>query len=160
MANSKAQKKDNVVNIEEKRDIAPITNVEFSEHTRREYVCYPEPGTTIEDVTKLTYWTYVADKFEPLNTWLDVISQDGTWVARLLVVACERNWAKLQIIYYHEIEGGDVISPSEQYDINFIPAHRWRIVRKSDHEVMQKGFSAKSEAVSWLDDYIRTTESR
>ena len=142
----------NVVQMKENK-VSPITEVKLAEHERREFVAYTPSGVTIEDVKKPEYWAYVAHNFTPYSTYIDVLAIDASWTARLLVTSCERNWAKVFVIYHHELVAEKKNIPESDFKVDFVPAHKWRVVRKSDSEVICKNMASRDEANKWLESY-------
>ena len=143
----------NVVKIEDRKKPAPINAVTLAEHDRREFVAFAAHGVTIDDVTEPGYWAHVAEKFQPFRTYIDVVAEDGSWYAKLFVIASERNWAKVDVVYHKSVGKKEVAKPESNYDVNFAPAQKWRVVRKSDKEVMAKDIDSKDDAYKWLKDY-------
>jgi hypothetical protein len=148
--------KDNVVKLEKKREVSPITNILLAEHERREFVGFVPHGVTIDDVLKPSFWAHVAQRFVPFRTYIDVIAEDSSWVARLLVTGADRNWATVHKIYHHQLTENKQEEPESDFEVNFAPQQKWRIIRKSDREVIQKDIANKDEAIKWLKDYEQT----
>ena len=121
----------------------------LAEHARVDYVGKADPGTTIDDVMKEDFWAHTAKQFKPFDR-VEVRCVDGSWMAELIVLACGFNWAKMYKASFYEFDSKVEFDADGPVVIEFAgPVHRWRIKRKSDNEVLEKGFTSRDDAASW-----------
>ena len=140
--------------VEMKKKVNPINEVKFAEHDIIKFVAYPVHGETLEDVLESGYWSYVAERFTPMVTEIRVIAEDSSWMADLLVMSCERNWANVRVLNHYDFsKEKKAAKKSSEFKVEFVPAHKWRFKNKASGEVIQKGFQTKDEANKALRDY-------
>lgn len=115
--------------------------------------------TTPDDLLNPEFWTHVATNLRP-HSRIMVDREDGAWTATLFVRSATRLSAVVAVEHFVEF-GGRQAHPSEpgadDYEIGWGgPAHKHRVIRKSDRQVMEKGFETPEAAAKWLKDYILT----
>lgn len=144
------------------------SNLREAEYERKIYAVTPEHGTTIEQMLDPAYWANVGYKFKPGDR-IEVISEDSTWFAELLVIAAARLWAKVSTLRFVELTtavAGDATKTStppadsafDDYIIKWgTGSTKFRVVRKQDKEVIREGFATKRDAEAWLLDHLDQT---
>jgi len=146
-----------VSELKKEKTINPVNNVLLAEHEMRDFVVYALHGTSVEDILETGYWAHVAERFVPFKTQIKVIAEDGSWIAELIVTACDRNWARVYMMHFHDLSEQEAApSKDSNFTVNFAPAHGWRIIQKDTKEVIQKGFNTKDDAHKALKDYENT----
>lgn len=125
------------------------------------------------------FWAHVADKLRPWHE-IRARAEDGSWMARGIVLAAERTWAKVRLIQIHEfspitaalppgmapkpVEAPAATAQATDESIqSFIDQHVYKhrgpkghsIVRKADSQVLVEGLGTKDEAIKWLDTHAR-----
>lgn len=134
-------------------DPSRILPAEFKRH---DFVLDVPPGITIEDCLEPDFWAITADKLEPYDH-VEVRQEDGSWIAELLVMRCERTWAKVHLLNKYDL--GDTKVPEEiehKHSVEWKGPHlKWAVIRRSDGAIL-KDRCEKSEAIAWLRDYDRT----
>lgn len=127
-----------------------------SEYERTDYCATAELGTRLQDILKPEYWAHCAAQFKPYDH-IEVRVDDGSWIAFLLVLQSERNWAKVFLISSHDLTGVDVkeVAP-EEYLIEWKgPQHKWSVIRNADKEMVKTKCADKDEAQTWLKQHLR-----
>lgn len=140
---------------------APLISprLQEAEYERRVFVATPEAGTKLEEMLSPGYWAHVAPRLTPWSR-IEVRAEDGAFYAEMLVLSCERNWAKMFVLNKYDLIPADLMmmpSASDEFKIEFAgPHHKWRVVRLSDKEVLRTGYQTKEEANTWLNGHIKT----
>jgi len=144
------------------RDIKVNMNrMKSGDFVRTLWVVTAEQGTTKKDIMTPSYWSHVAAQFRPYDR-IEVRVDDGTYFAELLILACDRTWAKVHELTFHSLTTSDVsmTQASEEmaeFDVKWNgPANKFIVLRKSDNEVIKKGFDDKEEAQKFLSGYMKT----
>lgn len=144
------------------------SNLREAEYERRIYAVTPEHGTTIEQMLDPAYWANVGYKFKPGDR-IEVISEDSTWFAELLVIASARLWAKVSTLRFVELaetvaDGAGIsmsVASAPAFDDYVIKwgtgSTKFRVIRKQDKEVIREGFATKRDAEAWLLDHLDQT---
>lgn len=130
----------------------------LAEHQRNEWVVNAEEGTTIEDIMSPGYWTHLASFFKPYDH-VEVRVDTGEFLLELLVVNCDRNWAKVVCLHQHTLVKAvvDEEAPS-LYEVKYKgPQLKHCVIRKSDGQVIKDSIPEKTEAFAWMRNYERTT---
>lgn len=122
------------------------------------------------------FWAHVAVKFSPWHE-IRARAEDGSWMARFVILDAARTWARVKMIEFHEFApitatepakpeqpAAVVLSPAaEQAVQDFIAQHTWShrgpkghsIIRKADKEVLVESLGTKADALKWLDEHAR-----
>ena len=114
------------------------------------------------------FWGLYAAKFRPFDE-IRARAEDGTWIARFVVLETARTWARLQQLEHHNLGTQDV-SLTKAANLNLEAARRefevkhrgprgWSVVRLSDKQVMHEGAQSKDAANLWLDGHLKTTDA-
>jgi hypothetical protein len=128
----------------------------LAEQAQRTFVVTTEQGHTKENLLNPNYWTHFAREFQPYDE-IKVRCDDESYYGTLLVVACDRTWAKVVALNWISI-GEDVKVPeTDEYELKFGgPYLLWRVIRKKDGGVLKEKCRTKKEAADWMHDYIKT----
>lgn len=126
---------------------------------RNEYVAHPEEGTTLEDMKSDSYWAHVSKKLRPWDK-VEVHAEDGSFMATFIVRDSGRNWAKVEMISSHVFAGGSV-SEHTPGDPGYFakwsgPHTKWRVIRKSDNQIMREGFALQGDADQWIKEHVKS----
>lgn len=121
------------------------------------WVVTVEAGTTIEQMESRDYWAHVANKLRPYDE-IKVRSDDGAFYAHFLVLACDRTWAQVHRLSYHDLlPAAAKAEIPDEYEIKWGgPYLLHRVIRKSDKAVLKENFQTKLDAMQWLDEYRKT----
>lgn len=126
--------------------------MKLAEYERQDWVVNAEFGTNIQDVLDPAYWAHVASRFKPYDH-IEVRSEDGSWIAKFLVLGCDRTWAKIHLLSEHKLTTTDIsLSQAiKKHDAQWRgPEHKWSVIRLSDKEVIKVKFDSKEEANRWI----------
>jgi hypothetical protein len=134
----------------EKRSVTILPgSCRLAEHARRDFVIDAQPGVTIEDLQKPETFVHLAEQFRVFDH-LEVRAVDGSFVAQFIITGCGKNWAKLYKTAYYELSKAVKEVPDSPVTFEWGgPAHKWRIKRKVDNEVLERGFGSSEEAEKW-----------
>ena len=141
---------------EEKKRSVQITpsRMRLAEYDRQEWVANAPEGTTIEDLKEPGFWSLMASQFKPYDH-IEVRAEDGTWVAELLVMGCDRTWARVFVKNTWTLTSADVaMSQAVLHEVFWRgPQHKWSVKRLTDQTCVKDGCATKDEAVQWLKEY-------
>ena len=142
----------------------------LQEFESNDYVVTIESGITREQLLDPAFFAHVAAKLRPYNE-IRVRCDDGTIYARLLILTCDRTWARCRVLEWHDLTSRDVAQtqatavespavadadPANRFRIeNKGPHVKWRIVRIADNAVVREKEETKAAAQAWLNDYLR-----
>ena len=122
------------------------------------------PGVTPEHLLVPGFWAHYGAKLKPLDE-IRAHAEDGSWLARYLVLDCSRTWARVKQLEFHQLTTSDVAlsqaSESEyrafmmSHEVRYRGVHKWCVVRLADSAVLIEGEGDKSKAVAWLEDHAR-----
>lgn len=129
-----------------------------AEYERNDWVANVEFGHTIEDVLDPGYWAFTAPKLKPYDH-IEARSEDGTWVADLIVCGCDRTWAKVALKQKFNLTTQDVSqSQASKHTVEWKgPQLRFGVVRTSDATIVKDGFREKAQAEAWMKEHEQTT---
>lgn len=123
-----------------------------AEFVRKSYAATPEFGTTLDDVIDPKYWVHVAKQIE-IGSRIEVKPDGADWLAELYVLKVDVHGVHLALLNKYELTTANkapAVANDDEYEINFGGAAKWRVIRKSDREVMVKGLASKGECETWL----------
>ena len=123
-------------------------------------------GLKAQDLLAPGFWALYATKMKPFDE-IRARAEDGTWMARFVVLEAGRTWARLHQLEQHNLGTQDVsltkaaAQRTEDAKKDFEIKHRgpkgWSVVRLSDKQVMHEGAQSKQAASTWLDGHLKTT---
>lgn len=126
-----------------------------AEYARNMHIAVAPSGASLEDALKPEFWSHVAAKTRRWDR-IELRAEDDTWWADLLVTKAERLALHVSVIAKLDLSGaskGVVIEGlPKEYDVQWGgPAHKFRVIRKADNEILAHGMS-KEEAIQWAID--------
>lgn len=144
-----------------KKERAPLAppRMVWAEQARNVHVVTTEQGTRLEELFSPGYWSSVAIKFTPWDR-IEVRAEDGEFYAELLVLSCERNWAKVKLLLEVKLNAAD-IRPDQgagviTHRIEWKgPHHKWCVIRNGDNEMLKSQMD-KTEANAWLTGHLKS----
>lgn len=138
-----------------KRDVVlSPARMALAEHWRQDWCVNAELGTTLEDITSSGYFSHMAEQLKPYDH-IEVRSEDGTWLAMLVVISAERNWAHVKMLYQFDLtedRGAEVASQKNVVEFKG-PHHKWSVIRVSDGEKIKTGCASRGEANLWMAEH-------
>ncbi|BES72164.1 hypothetical protein RE428_31820 [Marinobacter nanhaiticus D15-8W] len=131
-----------------------LSNPRFKEASfvRTTFVATPEHKTTIKDLESPEYWSHVAAQLKPFDK-IEVIPEDGSFYAELLVIDVKRAAATVSVLCHHKLCSDKAPEADAEYVMEFSGGHtKWRVKRVSDNEVLKDGMT-KDEAQKYLSSH-------
>jgi hypothetical protein len=108
------------------------------------------------DLQRPEFWAHLATMLRPRDR-IEVETEDGSYVADLLVLDAGTQYAKMAILREYRL---DVVEPQSQsaapagHKVEWSGRHtKFRVVRESDSKVIKDGFATKADAYGWLASY-------
>lgn len=141
---------------EDKAPVRKLSGPRMKEESfvRTVYVATPEHGVTVEDLEKPEFWAHVAEQFKP-GDLIHVYPEDGTFWAELLVQTTSRAAAQVRVLRNYELAKVEALEDESEYEVKWAgPTAKFRVIRKSDGEVM-KGGMEKDEAQTYLRSHVK-----
>ena len=139
-----------------------VSRMKLAEFDRVVWSVIPEAGTNLQTMLAPEYWAHVADRLRPWAK-IEVISEDGSYYAELLVKDCGRTWAKVvpisfikldQLVQSEDPTNRDVV---DGFEVAFKgPKRKWSVIRLKDGEYMRQEMGSREEAALWRTDHIKS----
>lgn len=159
---------DNGVTKAQRMTQLPVNTVQQAEYAYTTHAAFVPKEFKPEQLTEPGFWAVHATRFKALDE-VRAIAEDGTWMARLLVLETGRTWVRMKQLEFHLLGTQDEaltrVAQRETDELrkNFDVKHRgprgWSVVRKGDSQVMHEGAQTRDAAEGWLTDYLKTTAS-
>jgi hypothetical protein len=132
------------------------SDMQLAEQKRAVWQAFAPPECCPEDLLRPESWAHVARKVEPFSR-IEVLAEDGTWWAEYMILLVGPNWVKVALMRQHDFRAVAVqASDPETLEVNYIPARKWRVLRKSDGAVLREGLATKEEANAWKQEHLKT----
>lgn len=142
----------------------PPMALEALEYASQFYDARIAQGVSPEDLLVPGFWAHQAIRLKPFDE-IRVHAEDGTWMARYVVLDCSRTWARVHCLSMHKLTSGDVaMSQASETEVKaFINQHQvvhrgprgWSVVRKTDKAILAEDLQ-KDQAALWLETHART----
>ena len=124
--------------------------MQLAEQWRQDWVVNAEAGTQVTDVLKPVYWSHVAAKFKPYDH-IEVRVDTGEWLLKLLVLACERNWARVIVLHKYDLEPAEEAPRETLHRVEYKGPHKkWCVIRLADQQPVQEVLTDKQAAYAWM----------
>ena len=137
---------------------ATLQRTQLAEQWRHDWVHNAEEGTTLQDVQSDSYWALMASILTPYDR-IEVRVDTGEWLAELLVMQCERTWAKVHLLKCYELAPAEEAPISNRHKVEYKgPQRKWTVIRGSDMAPVREGFVNRAEANDWLASYEKAAE--
>jgi hypothetical protein len=142
-----------------KREPLVAPRMAQAEFKRNYFSAVLEAGTTVEEIQEPMFWSYVGTKLRQFDR-IEAIEESGAFFVELLVTACDRNWANVHVLGFHDlVQKGVLVAPVKTDSGHKVewagPHHKWRVLRTADNEVIRKEFQTEAEAQAWLADHLK-----
>ncbi len=120
---------------------------------------HAEVGVTLEQILEPSYWAHIAPKLTAYDE-IRVITDDEQWVAYLLVLFAERNFAKVKVDRVIKIDENAVSEyQSDKLKVDWKGAHqKFSVIRLSDSKIIHSGCKTRDEATQWMRQHEKTIE--
>ena len=130
--------------------------IQPEEFVRTQWVATVEANVTKEDVMEPDFWSYVSMKIKPFDH-IEIRTDDSAWIGEFLVTACDRTYAALFELSYHELHTKASPAKSSLYEYKWGgPYGKHGIIRTSDSEMMVNKLETKKDALDWLTRHEET----
>lgn len=128
------------------------TLIKPAEYTRTVFSVTATHGQTIEDFKDPEAWVHVTNILSKHDR-IEVIAEDGTFFAEGIVTKVTKISAYIQFFTHIELSGSAEASVKKElaYSCEFAGPHKWRVIRTSDKEVVEKGIETKEDAQDKVD---------
>jgi hypothetical protein len=118
------------------------------------YVATVERGVTRADMLNPSFWAHVANMLRPRYE-IRVFCEDDSFYASYLVMSCDKTWAKVHELSYHNLDRSAMTPDQlakilEDYDVTFRGPKKWSAIRKLDRVVLQENMHSREDAQQWL----------
>ena len=131
------------------------TNVALAEHARLVYRINVPPSVPLDRVMEPDYLKHIAERLKP-GFIVEALAQDGKWFAELLVRKVGKEEVHCWCIRSVDLEASQEAAPAaDEYAVKFGGAHKWRVIRLSDNEVMHHGEPTEADARQWLAEFLK-----
>jgi hypothetical protein len=151
--------------IQENRAKARTVNFKEQQYVVRTFHHTPDREIPYESLLKPDYWATVAVSLKP-GDYINVFGYDRSYAAQLIVTDVDdtnKVWAKVGEIYHvslvGKVDAGNKknLRWDELFEVKFGNPHsKFQVLRKSDSEIVQGGFSTEAEGVAWVKNHIKT----
>lgn len=134
------------------------TRMRLAEYERQDWVANIEYGLTPEDIMVPGFWAHMASQLKPYDH-IEARSDDGLWIAYLIVTGCDRTWARVACDRLTKLSTKDVAETQAaiQHKVEWKgPQHKFTVIRVADAVALKTGFTTKEEASKWMTDHERT----
>lgn len=130
-----------------------------AEYVRNVFAVTPSGDTPFGDLLKPEYWAHIAAQLH-ITDRLEVIPEDGTFFAELIVTSVSRNSASVRVLRKIDLAGSkEVKTPASDFDVRHCGIKaKFRITRKSDKAIIKEGFDTYEQANNYLTEYLKTVE--
>ncbi len=128
------------------------------EFARRAYRMVAPASVALEDLLRAEPWANVAERRVRTGDHVEVLAEDGSWWAELLVRHCAGSNIVLGILHKRLFE--DIGVASALFSVAWKgPTAKWCVVRKSDGKVMAQGLYPREAAETWLKDNLEPVQA-
>lgn len=135
------------------------TRMKLAEYERQDWIVNAEMIHTADDILLPGYWAHMANQMNPYDH-IEVRSEDGSWIAELIVIETGRNWAKVLLTRKYDLVPMDAMP--EGVSLHKVewkgPQHRFCVIRLADGERVQSEFKTKEDASAWMRDHERVVQ--
>lgn len=113
-------------------------------------VVVPPAGTPYEDLLRPEFWTHIGHLFQP-GYRIEVYPEDSAYYAELLVLNAGPRFAQVVELRHVPLNATETrVAASAECFVEWAgPAHRFRVRRQSDGEIMQTGFQTRDLAIQY-----------
>jgi len=127
-----------------------------AEYERIVYVADIAFGVSLDEILAPGFWAHVATKLPPY-TQIEARSEDGSWIAYLIVTGSDRTWARVAVDRVVNLTTKDVSeTQATSHEVKWKgPALKYAVIRLSDNAVVLSGFRQREEAIRALQEHER-----
>ncbi len=134
-------------------------NFDLAEQYRMVFRANIPAGVSLDRVMEPDYFKHVASQVKP-GYRIEAMPADGAWFAELLVRKTSKeevhSWLLLSVDLNAQVEAAQAIGmDATAYEVKFGGAHKWRVIRLADKEVIHHGEPTEADAKAWLANYLK-----
>lgn len=136
------------------------SRMDLVEQLRNDWVATVEIGTTAEDIMDPGFFAHRARLLHQYDH-IEVRTDDGSWIAELVVTDCGQNWATVHMKQLYKLTSTDksASTAASKYEVKHRGPHlKWCVIRKSDSEAVQEKMPSEEAAQQWLRNHERATQ--
>lgn len=142
---------------QEQRNVSlNASEMKLAEFERSVYRVTLQEEYTKDDLLNPSFWAHVAQSFRPTDL-VEVYRVDGKVFAQLVVMSCDKTWAKMAILQYVDLakaEKSSLDGMESEYMVKLRGPKRWSVIRRADNQILQENLFSESDAKNWLEVYI------
>ncbi len=123
-----------------------------AEFSMRRLVARPQRGLAYSELLKPAAWSHhtTQNVINP-GTMIEVLPEDGSYYALLFVQSKNDSGIVVAEVLKKDLGPAANISvPAEEVFVEWGGAHKWRVVRASDSDVLVKDFVNEQDALGWV----------
>lgn len=128
--------------------LAPSINL--AEYARNVWRVTALHGQSIDDFKDPESWAHVAFNFKRFDK-VELIAEDGSFYAEGVVLKITKTSAMVKFYLQHEMSEKVETTTDSAYYAEFAGRAKWRVVRRSDSEVVESHLETKDEARALAD---------
>ncbi|MCG7985062.1 MAG: hypothetical protein JAY90_20220 [Candidatus Thiodiazotropha lotti] len=143
------------------KSLEPIRPPVFklAEHAYRCFDVIVPQGITPDDLMNPVLYQNVASRITQYNE-IRVIAEDGSYMARLLVMFVRGTDVKTQILECYKFSDTDYVSDQEaEYFVEVRGSKGWCVIKRSDGTRVIENISDRATAERELNDYLKALKS-
>jgi len=144
----------------EQKPVQPIiqARMKLAESEQVVYFATVETNVKREDLKDPSFWAHVAAQLRP-KFEIKVYAEDGSFFAHYLVLACEKTWARVHELSFHDLAKSEITKDQldvilKDYIVEYKGGNKWCVIRKSDNALMQSKLHSKDDALKWLQVHL------
>jgi len=126
-----------------------------ADYQRKVFHVVLEANTTLDDVLSPEFWVHNTSRLKAMQK-IEVLAQDGSWYAELIVRSVSRVTAKVAVITYKVLE--DVSAPVEgigDHKIEHRKGVGWRAVNKTTKAIVVDGLPDQESVIAFLRNPVK-----
>ena len=122
-----------------------------AEYKRNDFVANVESHVTKQDLLEPGFWAHVSGEMQPFDQ-IQVRPDDGSWVAYLIVLFAERNYARVIMDRFIEVQmNTQAPRTSIKYMVDYKGTQKkWSVIRTADAAIVHEGEASRENAENWM----------
>lgn len=135
------------------------TRLKEADHERHVWIVSVPSDVTFEQAQQPDFWAHVGAQLRPCAR-IEVMPDDMAWFGELIVVSCDRLWAKtapLRFVRLDEAPAFEVpASLGSGYEVQYKgPTKKHCVIRLSDNQIVREEIQTKAEANAWIAEHVQ-----
>jgi hypothetical protein len=131
-------------------------HLKLAEHVRQTWHVTPRTGDGPKDLLDPKYWVHVARNLKPGDK-IEVLSEAREWYAEAVVLSAGQFGAKVAFTLDPiRLENSAETEEPEGYEVKWAgPSVKWRVIRKSDGQIVREDLQSREEAATWIKSHAK-----